>query len=75
MNTTTGTHTHRFNDEATCERCGATYTEVVAARQSTEAPKDDRLTKAQQELKAAAAQNDATERAARRRTYYEHTGR
>jgi hypothetical protein len=71
--TTRQDHTHRFDDNGTCERCGATYTEVVAARQAatTSTQKD----KARRDLDAVAAENDRKDRAANRRTYYERTGR
>lgn len=72
----TAPHTHRFNDDQVCERCGSTYAEVVAAREAAAAAiPTTRTAKTRADMDAAAKINDKKDRAANRRSYYERTGR
>jgi hypothetical protein len=76
MTTTTAPHTHRFNDEQVCERCGSTYAEVQAERAAANAQvPTTRTAKAKAELDAAAKVNEKRIQAGHRRARYERTGR
>jgi hypothetical protein len=75
MTTTTAPHTHRFDDDAICERCGRTYADVQAERAASYTAREEAKSNGRGWLDAVAEVNNRIERKNNRRTYYERTGR
>lgn len=70
----TEAHTHRFDDNGTCERCGRSLEDVRAERAAKDAARTPAAER-RDDLASTAALNDKKDRAANRRSYYERTGR
>lgn len=69
----TAAHTHRFDDNGNCTRCGRSLQEVHAEREAAATQTATR--KPLNDLQAVAAENDARERKVNRQEYYYRTGR